>query len=200
MILIVLIIVVAIGLVIYLFSKNINDTPQRRLRKFQRQYLKNQYKKTSNIVSQEVPKYERINQKSSYLIGEDGTIIRNENDSQQTIKYIPISNDNSKIQVTCMSTEDAANKEAVLRKRLLSGEQLNFADCNYMLDLTDDVEVWKAICKNHIQESIYPPINIIENYNSVRSIEFYDMIYRIINLGTVVKRIKLYKELIANVI
>ncbi len=180
----IIIICLVIGVIFFFYriSKKYDYTAQTRLRKFQKQYLKNQYKNSGNIASQDVSEEEKINPQSSYLIGEDGTIIRDENDSRQTIKYIPMSNDNSKIQVTYMLAEDAANKEAVLRKRLLSGEQLDFIDCNYMLDSTDDVEVWKAICKNHIQDSVYPPINIIENFNSERSIEFYDMIYRIINL------------------
>lgn len=178
MILIIFIIVVVVGLVIFLRVKN-NDTSQKRLRRFQKQHLKNLHKNLGNIVLHEVSNEERVNTKSSYIIDEDGTIIRSDKDLHQTIKYAPLSNESP---MTHISVEEAVSKESILRKRLLSGEQLDFADCNYILDLSDNVEVWKAICRNHIQESVYPPINIIENYNSDRSLKFYDMVYRIINL------------------
>lgn len=178
---IIIIIIIIICYLIYLRLKNLNDTPQKRLQQFHKQFLKKRHEKINCIDSEEVSEEKKIDTKTSYSIADDGTIIRNEDDSQQTNNYIPMSNANSKI-IKYISAEDAASMEAVLRQRLLSGEQLDFADCNYMLDSTDEVAVWKAICKNHIQYPIYPPINIIENYNSERSIEFYDMIYRILNL------------------
>lgn len=183
---IVAIVIVAIAVVVAFtinYFMDFKETPQQRLlHKYQKKYFKNRHKHYENIVSQEVTEEDKSDEWSSYLIGEDGTIIKSGKDSLQKIKYVPISTEYSKKEVTYISAEDAVKKDIILKKRLFSGEQIDFADCNYMLDTICDVDVLKAICKNYIHDSIYPPINIIENYDSDRSVAFYDMIHRIINL------------------
>lgn len=60
MILLVLIVVMAIALAIKLAVEKPNNIPQKRLRKFQKQYLNNQHEKSDNIGLQEVLKKRRL--------------------------------------------------------------------------------------------------------------------------------------------
>lgn len=89
---------------------------------------------------------------------------------------------NNGVIINVMTPEEVQQRESILKNRLLAGEQLDFVDCNSLLDTTDDIEIWKAICINHIQKPVDPPVDIIENYDTDRGIEFEDMIYRVLDL------------------
>ena len=61
------------------------------------------------------------------------------------------------------------------------GEQIDFSQCNSLLDTVNDVKLWEVIVKNHLSQPNKPSIDLINNYSSERAIEFMEMIYRIVS-------------------
>ena len=131
-----------------------------------------------------------------YVIEEDGTILRQDNDTkselvaQNDIKNIStfstvsekLLENSSRPRITSIQTqEEAAQEEFILRKRMLAGEQIDFSQCNSLLDTVNDVELWEIIVKNHLSQPNRPPVDIINNYSSERAVEFMEMIYRIVS-------------------
>ncbi|MBR1889207.1 MAG: hypothetical protein IJ816_01090 [Alloprevotella sp.] len=127
---------------------------------------------------------------SSYVIKEDGTILRQDNEIESdSVDQNDITNtnpfsleNNNRLLITSIQTqEEATQEEFILRKRMLAGEQIEFSQCNGLLDTVDDFELWELIVKNHISQPNRPPVDLINNYSSERAIDFMEMIYRIVS-------------------
>ena len=50
-----------------------------------------------------------------------------------------------------------------------------------LLDTVNDVELWEVLIKNHLSQPNKTSIDLINNYSSERTIEFMEMIYRIVS-------------------
>ena len=189
---------IVISLLAYFAYKYYNNPdPRKEFLKRQKLLMKNMDKTLRNV---EKHKLEEENTASSsttsYVIEEDGTILRQDNDTkselvaQNDIKNIStfstvsekLLENSSRPRITSIQTqEEAAQEEFILRKRMLAGEQIDFSQCNSLLDTVNDIELWEVIVKNHLSQPNRPPVDIINNYSSERAVEFMEMIYRIVS-------------------
>lgn len=163
----------------------------------QQKHLRNNIEKSlRNRVITESEEENTSSSTSSYVIEEDGTILRRDNDiksesvdqddiangaTSSVISEILLGNNNRLCVTSIQTQEEATQEEFILRKRLLAGEQIDFSQCNSLLDTVNDVELWEVIIKNHLSQPNKPSIDLINNYSSERAIEFMEMIYRIIS-------------------
>jgi hypothetical protein len=76
--------------------------------------------------------------------------------------------------------EVADRIETYLKTKILSGQYITYEECNYILDVSDNLDVWKAICRNYIQPKLYTAINILKNWKSVDAIEYMDLIVKLV--------------------
>jgi len=134
---------------------------------------------------------------SAYVIEEDGTILRQDNDCDKVVQnhsdhtlfnphrtdIEPVTTNQGKFVISSghQSGEKAPQEEFSLRNKFLAGEQIDFSQCNSILDTVNDVELWKAIVKSYLGQPNKPTVNLINNYSSERAIEFATMIYRIVS-------------------
>ena len=79
-----------------------------------------------------------------------------------------------------LDPEESAQRDHELRKKLASGEQIEFEDCNMFLDCENDVALWKTISRIHLLYPNIPPVDLNAT-DDERTIEFWDMVSRIIN-------------------
>lgn len=79
-----------------------------------------------------------------------------------------------------LTSEDYAQREHELRKKLASGEQIDIEQCNMLLDSENDIALWKTISRIHLLYPNIPPVDLNAT-DDERTIEFWDMISRIIN-------------------
>ena len=191
-----LLLAIVISLLTYLAYKYCNNPdPRKEFLKRQKLLMKNMDKTLRNV---EKHKLEEENTASSsttsYVIEEDGTILRQDNDIKSelvvqnditnnstfsTVSEKLLENSNRPCITSIQTQEEAAQEEFFLRK--LAGEQIDFSQCNSLLDTVNDVELWEIIVKNHLSQPNRPPVDIINNYSSERAVEFMEMIYRIVS-------------------
>lgn len=79
-----------------------------------------------------------------------------------------------------LDPEESAQRDHELRKKLASGEQIDIEQCNMLLDSENDIALWKTICRIHLLYPNIPPVDLSDP-DDERTIEFWDMISRIIN-------------------
>ena len=79
-----------------------------------------------------------------------------------------------------LDPEESAQRDYELRKKLASGEQIDIEQCNMLLDSENDIALWKTICRIHLLYPNIPPVDLSDP-DDERTIEFWDMISRIIN-------------------
>ncbi len=195
---ILLLLAIVISSLVYLAYKYCNNTdPRKEFLKRQKLLMKNMDKSHRNVESH---KLEEKNTTSSstalYIIEEDGTILRQDNeiksespDQNDITNISTFSTGNEKFlensnrpRITSIQTqEEASQEEFILRKRMLAGEQIDFSQCNSLLDTVNDVELWEVIVKNHLSQPNRPAVDIINNYSSERAVEFMEMVYRIVS-------------------
>lgn len=196
-ILLLLAIAIAILLFAYIEYKYSNDhDPRKKLLKRQKRLMNNMDKSLRNVERQESEEDNPCSSTSSYVIKEDGTILRQDNeiksesvdknDITKTSPYLAVSekllDTNYCPSITSIQTqEEAKQEEFILRKRMLAGEQIDFSQCNSLLDSVNDVQLWEIIVKNHLSQPNRPPVDLIDKYSSERAIEFMEMIYRIVS-------------------
>ncbi len=187
-----------VGFQYYLAYKNWNNPdPRKEFLKRQKLLMKNMDKSLRNVEKHKLEE-ENISSSStsSYVIEEDGTILRrdneirselvNQNDITNISTFSTISEklleNNNRPRITFSQTqEEATQEEFILKKRMLAGEQIDFSLCNSLLVTVNDVKLWEVIVKNHLSQPNRPPVDLINNYSSERAVEFMEMIYRIVS-------------------
>lgn len=194
---ILLLLAIVISLLAYFAYKNYNyPDPRKVFLKRQKHLMNNMDKSLRNVERLKSEEENTSSYTSSYVIEEDGTILRRDNDiksesvdqddiangvTSSAISEILLGNNNRLCVTSFQTQEEATQEEFILRKRLLAGEQIDFSQCNSLLDTVNGVELWEVIVKNHLSQPNKPSIDLINNYSSKRAIEFMEMIYRIIS-------------------
>ena len=193
---ILLLLAIVISLLAYFAYKNYNNPdPRKVFLKRQKHLMNSMDKSLRNVEKLKSEEENTSSATSSYVIEEDGTILRRDIDiKSESVNQDDIANgatssviseilvgDNRLCVTSIQTQEEATQDEFILRKRLLVGEQIDFSQCNSLLDTVNDVKLWEVIVKNHLSQPNKPSIDLINNYSSERAIEFMEMIYRIVS-------------------
>lgn len=167
-----------------------NPDPRKEFLRRQKHLRNHINKSLGNTVIAEPKEEQTSSFTTSYVIEKDGTILRRDDNevesspmakSNAKVPETPVENNSNFIIASIQPQEEAAQEEFILRKRMLAGEQIDFFQCNNLLDTVKDVELWKVIAKNHLSQPNKPSIDLINNYSSERAVEFMEMIYRIVS-------------------
>ena len=193
---ILLLLAIVISLLAYFAYKNYNNPdPRKVFLKRQKHLINSMDKSLRNVEKLKSEEENTSSATSSYVIEEDGTILRRDIDiKSESVNQDDIANgatssviseilvgDNRLCVTSIQTQEEATQDEFILRKRFLVGEQIDFSQCNSLLDTVNDVKLWEVIVKNHLSQPNKPSIDLINNYSSERAIEFMEMIYRIVS-------------------
>lgn len=193
---ILLLLAIVISLLAYFAYKNYNNPdPRKVFLKRQKHLMNSMDKSLRNVEKLKSEEENTSSATSSYVIEEDGTILRRDIDiKSESVNQDDIANgatssviseilvgDNRLCVTSIQTQEEATQDEFILRKRMLAGEQIDFSQCNSLLDTVNDVKLWEVIVKNHLSQPNKPSIDLINNYSSERAIEFMEMIYRIVS-------------------
>lgn len=193
---ILLLLAIVISLLAYFAYNNYNNPdPRKVFLKRQKHLMNSMDKSLRNVEKLKSEEENTSSATSSYVIEEDGTILRRDIDiKSESVNQDDIANgatssviseilvgDNRLCVTSIQTQEEATQDEFILRKRLLVGEQIDFSQCNSLLDTVNDVKLWEVIVKNHLSQPNKPSIDLINNYSSERAIEFMEMIYRIVS-------------------
>ena len=167
-----------------------NLDPRKEFLRRQKHLRNNINQSLGNTVLTEPKEEQTSSFTTSYVIEEDGTILRRDDNEVESspmaksnikVPETPVENNSNFIIASIQTQEEAAQEELILRKRMLAGEHIDFSQCNNLLDTVNDVELWKVIAKNHLSQPNKPLIDLINNYSSERAVEFMEMIYRIVS-------------------
>lgn len=195
---IILLLAIVISLFAYFAYKyNYNPDPRKEFLKRQKLLIKNMDKSLRNVEEHKLKEENTASSSTiSYLIEEDGTILRRNDKTESKSEVLSeattyetpsairgiIMRDNSHSRISSIQTkEEATREEQMLRKRLWAGEQIDFSQCNSLLDTVNDVELWEVIVKNHLMQPNRPPVDLLNNYSSEQAVGFMEMVYRIVS-------------------